>query len=230
MIDVRSQLVRSTSVGQVNRHVTHNVTVHWNGPGFTASDLAQLVGDARFHVNTRGWDGLAYHYAVGRDGQVYQCRDPQARLNHSGVAQGNSESLSVLVLTGEGMPLPSAQVSALETLIVTLGMAPRWILGHQEWPRLTACPGPLLLRWLANYRSRYTAQAIASTITTANIRDEASVLSHKVGELAPGTRVTGTWILGKPFKGDALWLKTGSDYVHASVLKGQLPPWTLPHS
>lgn len=228
MNDVRAQLMRSKTVAQVNRKVTKSLTVHWNGPAFVASDLDQLKGDARFHVQTRGWDGLSYHYGVGRDGQQYWCRDKIARLNHAGVAQGNSESLSVLVLTGEGMNIHSIQFKSLEDLIVTLGVPPRWVLGHQEWPRLTACPGPLLLRWLTAYRSRYRAAGTATTLYTTNVRDEASVLSHLIRQLKPGTQVTGTWMLGKPFKGDALWLQTGNDYIHASVLKGDLPPWTRP--
>jgi hypothetical protein len=219
MNDIRAQLMRSKTVPQVNRTVTKSLTVHWNGPGFTAPDLVQLQGDARFHVQTRGWDGLSYHYGVGRDAQIYWCRDAIARLNHAGVAQGNSESLSVLVLTGEGMSIPSVQISALESLIVTLKMQPRYVLGHQEWPRLTACPGPLLLRWLTSYRARYITAGSAYTITNANVRDEASVLSHKVKELPMGTRVTGNWVLGKPFKGDCQWFRIGTDYIHASTLR-----------
>lgn len=211
--------MRSSKVRQVNRTVTKALTVHWNGPGFKAQDLDQLKGDARFHVETRGWDGLSYHYGVGRDGQIYHCRDGIARLNHAGIAQGNNESLSVLVLTGEGMIIPPAQYSALEGLIQTLRMQPRYVLGHQEWPRLTACPGPLLLRWLTSYRAKHVTPGSAITITNANVRDEASVLSHKVKELPTGSRVTGAWVLGKPFKGDCQWFKIGSDYIHASVLR-----------
>lgn len=226
MIDIRSELMRNKEIPQVYRRVTRNLTVHWNGPAFKGTDFNQLKGDAKFHVQTRGWDGLSYHFGVGRDGTQYWCRDKAARLNHAGVAQGNSDSYAVLVLTGEGMPIPQAQLASLEQLILSLNIHPRYVLGHQEWPRLTACPGPLLLRWLTRYRNRFTAVGTATTIVNANIRDEASVLSHKQGEIPVNTPVHGTWILGKPYKGDSLWLQLASgDFVHASTLKGETPTW-----
>ncbi len=227
MIDIRGALARSTKVPQVNRRVTNFLTLHWNGPGFTAADLDQIKGDARYHVNTRGWEGLAYHYAIGRDGAVYQCRDYAARLNHSGVPQGNAESLSVLVLTGEGMQIPPAQYLGLEQFLKAQWDRPRYTLGHQEWPRLTACPGPLLNRWFTAYRSRYKSTGKATTLGVANVRDEPSVLSQRVRQAAAGATVAGTWILGKPYKGDSLWFNIAgtSDYIHGSVLSGELPTW-----
>ncbi len=222
MNDIRALLARSTKVPQVNRRVSNYVMIHYNGPAFIAADVEQIKADARFHVNTRGWDGLAYHYAVGRDGTLYQCRDFIARLNHSGVPQFNSESLAVLVLTGEGMSLPALQVAGLEELLKILGKAPRYVLTHQEAPRLTACPGALLTRWINSvYRPKHSgAPVTAKTIVEANVRDEPNVLSHRVRSLPSGTLVTGTVKLGKPYKGDSLWVNLAgtSDYVHASVV------------
>lgn len=230
LIDVRDQLLRSTTVPQVSRQKTKFVTVHYNGPSIHgASDLALLKADARFHVNTRGWDGLAYHYAAGQTGAQYQCRDHIARLNHSGVPQGNSESLSVLTITGEGDPLPDVQVAALENIIVQLKINPRWVLGHKEWPRLTACPGAKLTRWLATYRSRYSAAGETQTITSANVRDEPSTLSHLIRTEKVGTAHKGIWMLGFPFKGDSLWFNIlgTTDYLHGSVVDTRgAPEWT----
>lgn len=232
MIDVRQELIRSKTVPQVNRTRTHFLTIHYNGPSVgQVSDMVLLKADAKFHVQTRGWDGLAYHYAVGREPNLYQCRDHGARLNHSGVPLGNSESLAALVITGEGDPIKSDQFVRLHLLIRTLNIQPRWILGHQEWPRLTACPGALLRRWLYAYRSEYHEPGVGITIVQANVRDEPDVLSHIVRTLPINTQVFGTWVLGKPVKGDCLWLKVptaGSfDYVHASTLKfSGAPVWT----
>lgn len=231
MQDVRLQLIRSKTVRQVLRRKTKNLTVHWNGPSVAKvpKDLTLLKADARFHVETRGWDGLSYHYGVGRDGQQYWCRDQLALLAHSGVAQGNNESYSVLIITGEGDNIPPIQYVSLEDIIRVQNIAPRWVLGHQEWPRLTACPGPLLMRWLAEYRGRYRAAGATTTLITANVRDESSVLSHKTRELAKNTPVVGTWMLGKPFKGDALWfqLQGTTDYLHGSVIDTKAAPiWT----
>ena len=98
MIDVRDQLKRSDTQKQALRLVTNVITRHYNGPAIGAMPTLKLLqADARFHVDTRGWDGLSYHYAIGKDGEQFLCRDDMARLNHCGVAQGNNESLAVLV-------------------------------------------------------------------------------------------------------------------------------------
>lgn len=229
MNDIRALLARSKTVPQVNRRTTNFLTIHWNGPAFTASDLEQIKGDARYHVNVRGWDGLSYAVVVGRDGQLYQTRDLIARLNHAGVPFANSESLSVLVLTGEGMTPPGIQLASLERLLSVFPA--RWVFTHQESPRLTACPGPLLTRWVNARRTRYEEAVTATTIVTANVRDEANVLSHVVRQLPINTAVSGVLTLGKPVKGDAAWLRIGNDYVHASTLKlHNTPVWALPVS
>lgn len=231
MIDVRKDLLRSKKVPQTNRSVTKFLTVHYNGPSVgTLADIKLLQADARFHVNTRNWDGLSYHYAVGRAGATYQCRDWAARLAHSGVPQGNSESLAVLVIHGEGDPLPSIQIAGLEAIIKQLGINPRWILGHQEWPRLTACPGALLRRWLASYRTRFTQVGETKTLGAGtNVRDEADILSAIVRREPAGVKHKGIWMLGKPYKGDSLWFNVlgTSDYIHGSVVdRSSAPVWT----
>jgi len=230
MLDIRSQLARSTKVKQVNRTKTGYLTIHYNGPSVgNTKDLDLIKADARFHVNTRGWDGLAYHYAVGRDGALYQTRDYAARLNHSGVPQGNSESLAVLVVTGEGDPLPQAQVNGLEQLIKQVGKGPRFLLSHQEWPRLTACPGALLTRWLRGYRAQFMQSSFhTTTLYSTNVRDESNVLSHLVRVEPKGTQHEGFLFLGHPFKGDSLWFNIlgTTDYIHGSVLDlTNAPPW-----
>lgn len=226
MEDIRSLLYRNPKVPQVNRRSTGYVTVHYNGPSVAnhKSDLELIKFDARYHGITKDWDGLAYHFAVGRDGKQYQTRDWSARLNHSGVTQGNNESLAVFVATGEGDVIPPEQYASLENLLLGIGIKPRFVLGHQEWPRATACPGALLMRWLRNYRKTNSWQEQITTKTryAANVRDEADVLSLKVGSLAQGATVKGRWVLGKPVKGDCLWLELADfadlRYIHGSVL------------
>jgi hypothetical protein len=224
MVDVRAKLTRSRTVRQVARGGTQFVTIHYNGPSVAAqpNDLKLLQADARFHVNTRGWDGLSYHYGVGRDGETYWCRDYLARLAHSGVTLGNEKSLAVLVITGEGDVPSTEQLQALGALLTSLKISPRYVLGHQEWPRATACPGAQLRRWIAAYRQRKSTQwpvHLHTLYDACNVRDEADVTSHRVRVLGKGAELTGTWTLGKPVKGDCLWLKlTGDEYVHASVL------------
>jgi hypothetical protein len=228
MHDIRDLLKRSRTVPQTTRPRTRFLTVHWNGPSIgRAGDLALLQADARYHVDTRGWDGLSYHYCAGRE-DTWRMRDHDARLAHCGVALGNSESLSVLVATGDGDRIDAAQYSRLRELIRTLGVAPRYVLGHKFWPRATACPGASLIRWLEALHAEFSDDHNSEVHTTgaANIRDESSVLSLKLGEVPAGTKLWGRWVLGQPVRGDSLWLEGEGwakdddrrQYVHASVL------------
>lgn len=221
IIDIRSQLLRSKTVAQVNRSVTKFVTLHWNGPA-VVEEVAQLHADAKWHVNHNGWDGLAYHYAVGASGKVYRTRDYSARLNHSGVPQGNSESLSVLVVIGEGQVGTSAQFNSLRDLLSMLSISPRYVLGHRFWPRATACPGPIVTRWLRDWQQAHHGPTVntRTIVASANVRDEADVLSHVVRKTGKvGEVVHGQWVLGNWVKGDGLWLKLpDNNYIHGSVL------------
>lgn len=223
MIDIRAQLKRSATIKQTYRTRTGFITIHWNGPAVSSNetDLELLKRDAIFHVNTRGWDGLSYHYAVGRDGKLYQCRDHNARLAHSGHTIGNNESLAVFICTGDGNTIPAAQWQGLETIIKQLGIAQRFILGHQEWPRNTSCCGAELMRWLEAKRKYWTnPDTDAKVLFGANLRDKPDVMSLKVGSIAAGNTIKGNWVLGKPVKGDGLWfqIQNTTNYVHASAL------------
>lgn len=220
--DIRSKLIRSRTVPQTNRRTTKFVTLHWNGPAVADDELAQLHVDAKWHVNHNGWDGLSYHYGVGGSGTIYRCRDYNARLAHSGVTTGNNESLSVLVIIGEGQEGTQEQFRSLNDLLSMLSISPRYVLGHRFWPRATACPGPIVTRWLRRWQGAHHG-AIVNTrtlVADVNVRDESSVLSHVVRKVArAGTVVHGQWVLGDWVKGDSLWLKLpDNNYIHGSVL------------
>lgn len=221
MLDIRAELSRSVTVKQINRTSTNFITIHYNGPSVSGykDDVKLLKMDADYHVRTRGWDGLAYHFAVGRDGIIYRTRDYDARLNHSGVPKGNSESLAVFVVCGEGDVPPPIQLNALESLLVELKIRTRYVLGHKEWPRATACPGALLTRWLNSYRSKSSGGLFEGKVKfVSNVRDEPNVTSHLVRKLSPGTPIKGKIVLANPVQGDSMWvqLEGSTDYVHAS--------------
>lgn len=226
MQDVRALLMRSFTIPQKYRAKTNFAVLHWNGPsvmykGAYPGDLNILQADARWHVINNGWDGLAYHYAVGREGQQYQCRDWTAKLPHSGNSLMNDEAFSVLAITGDGDPISSKQYDILYERLKSTGISRRFWLGHQEAPRSTACPGALLMRWLWNLRHEVNVQSEEEVkiLFAANVRDEYSTLSAKLGTRFPGETVSGIWRLGNPVKGDSLWLELkGDQYIHASAL------------
>lgn len=224
MLDVRAQLVRSTIVPETYRKLTNFTVLHWNGPSVMYNttypgDINILKADARWHVQNNRWDGLAYHYAVGRTGTEYQCRTWTAKLPHSGNSLMNDQAFSVLCITGDGDEISDLQYASVLNRLRATGLNRRFWLGHKEAPRTTACPGALLMRWLTELRKEVHIQTTTKSIYLATVRDEPSSLSAKLGIIDPGMTLTGYWVLGQPVKGDALWLQlSGDKYVHASAL------------
>lgn len=225
MEDIRALLLRSNTVEEQTRLKTNFAVLHWQGPtvfykGSYPGDLKTLQADARWHVQNNGWDGLAYHYAVGRTGKEYQCRNWTAKLPHSGNSLMNAEAFSVLCITGDGDPISSLQYDGVLRRLRATGITKRYWLGHQEAPRSTACPGALLMRWLRAQRNQVRQYAANVKVKyNAVVRDEPSVLSYKLGTKLVGELITGYWRLGQPVKGDSLWFELpGDKYIHSSAL------------
>lgn len=223
--DISSQLMRSKTEPQVDRTIFQYVTIHYNGPSVAKipTDLELLKADAKFHVIDRGWDGISYHFAAGRDGTMYQMRELKARLNHSGVPFANSGATAIFVCLGEGDVPTVAQLAALQALIAHVKVPLRYVFGHQEAPRSTLCPGAWMMRWLNKWRESESGKVWSGqTKYAANVRDDKTILSHLQRTVPKGSEVSGKLVYGSPVKGDSLWLQLAgtTDYIHASVLTG----------
>ena len=101
---------------------------------------------AAYHVNVRGWPGIAYHYLVGPDGQQYKCWDATTKTNC--VAFGNTVSLCVCLVGNFDLgPVPDAQWNSAVELARLLMDAYEItsVYGHHEAPtsppQNTNCPG-----------------------------------------------------------------------------------------
>lgn len=94
-----------------------------------------------FHINSRGWSGIAYHLYVRRDGTVYKGRPLNKQGGHcSGY---NDRSVGICVEGNfENELMGSVQKDALfEAIEYVLGVYPELkIVGHREL-NATACPG-----------------------------------------------------------------------------------------
>lgn len=194
--------------------------VHYNGPSVAGKTDKQVIDIAAgYHVNTKGWSTIAYHFGVGRDGTQFKFNDRMVRGNHAGVGLFNNKATAILVINGEGDVPTVAQLRSLESLIADLGHKTRYVLSHREAPRTTACPGAQLTRWLALWRTQHSGREFVGKVKyVSNVRDEPNVLSHLLRKLSPGTEIRGTEVLGSPVQGDSLWIRLDgtTDYVHAS--------------
>lgn len=116
----------------------------------------------RYHIQTRGWADIGYHWLIEPDGTLKAGRDENwvgAHARTSGVSM-NFRSLGICLVGNFEVDNPTReQINTLEDILGRLRakysiMDRANVLGHQEIPHPTACPGKNLLSYLKSYRSR----------------------------------------------------------------------------
>lgn len=141
--------------------------VHWLGSAAPAqaargdldAEAALLRSVERFHVNVKGWRGIAYDWAIGNSGVLYRLRGHGVSGGTSGDVDrdglsNNVEGDAVCVLIGEGQEPSSLALHTLARVV--------WALAPAEgvWPHCDArgiatdCPGPTLTRWARAYHDQ----------------------------------------------------------------------------
>jgi hypothetical protein len=143
--------------------------VHHSGADSALDGLEAFKAMATYHVYTKQWPGIAYHYGVGRrpewDDQgrrvVYRLQPEPVRCYHT---KGRPNSIGCgLVLQGHlgRHPLTSGQVELLEAVIpwwmAEHGRSPQrdlgWHSNSWKWGGIPkpACPGRYAVEWLRGY-------------------------------------------------------------------------------
>lgn len=125
----------------------------------TSRDTTTFAAVKRYHVS-KGWGDIGYHYFITADGKIWPGRAENVVGAHATSNNMNFKSLGIC-LTGNFMnEVPTtAQLTSLETLLISLKVKHNIpienILGHQEIPASTACPGTNLLRRVQDFRKDY---------------------------------------------------------------------------
>lgn len=102
-----------------------------------------------FHVVSRGWPGIGYHFAIGYNGKVYLLNDPTVVSYHTSGYNYNNVAV-VLIGNFHERPLtPEMEVSivgVIEYLKDRYGVEYVWM--HRELSA-TACPGDYAVAYLS---------------------------------------------------------------------------------
>lgn len=99
---------------------------------------------ARFHIQTRGWPGIGYHYVVNPDGIVDKCQPVSAISYHAGGV--NSRAVGICVVGNFDYTMPSSRQwnTAIDLCKQIIQAIPniKTIIGHNEVPGTSkSCPG-----------------------------------------------------------------------------------------
>jgi hypothetical protein len=212
------------------RETAQGNTAHYEGPRMGAfphtSCATKVRGIQNFHMDSRGWNDVAYNSIVCPHGYIYECRWYGARGGANGTSTGNKLSYAHCALIGEG-DLVTADLKMGMTNVrryfESLGSGTKqW--GHRDW-KATACPGEPLYDWVKSgwgfntptptppTKSQEDDDVIAEIIRTMYklARSETKDFEYEVAVEDP--------------RGYLTWLgKAGRDPQPIDMLNGQLRP------
>ena len=115
------------------------------------AEMAVLRSWERWHVNGRGWKGIAYNYAIGQSGTVYRLRgENQAAATKGdyepdGIPENQEARAVVFILGGDQVPTDAA-LDAFKRLYFEMGPGLPVIV-HSD-VKDTLCPGDFLRDWV----------------------------------------------------------------------------------
>lgn len=131
-------------------------------PFSQGEEMAQLRGWERYHIQTKGWRGLAYGWGLGQTGTVYRIRGWSTYGAHTGDVDGdgiaNNREIIPIIFIGSGNwhELSPAAIDSLVRLRRYLeAESDRTLIlrGHTELRgTVTSCPGPNLMRYVKTHR------------------------------------------------------------------------------
>jgi hypothetical protein len=130
---------------------TRSATGHWEGTHMGSFPHASCPTKMRviqnYHMDTQGWNDIAYNFAVCPHGIVFVGRDHGIRSSANGTNAGNSESEAVCFLGGLNDPFPiEAEVAYRE---IMNEISPSRQFCHNHWFN-TMCPGPEICNEIKN--------------------------------------------------------------------------------
>ena len=104
----------------------------------------------KWHLQN-GWDGIGYHKAICRDGEIQNGRPDFWTGSH--VAGKNTGSVGICMIGRN--EFSDAQYSSLALLLrdYTNLYPDAKVVGHCELDPRKTCPNPQIMEWLNNWRS-----------------------------------------------------------------------------
>jgi hypothetical protein len=134
------------------------VIIHHSAEYFV-SDLLSVLDIQKSHRSTRGWADVAYHYFVGKSGDVFEGRDIGVRGTH--VQTYNTGSVGVCLLGDFIQESPTdAQIESTGKLVNWLAthLQLTHLAGHRDFNETTLCPGDRLIPYLDSFANQAELQ------------------------------------------------------------------------
>jgi N-acetyl-anhydromuramyl-L-alanine amidase AmpD len=151
IIDKTTSLMRSSTQSYNTRALSriNQIFVHHS------ASIGQRAEDyARYHVRSRGWAGIGYHFVIEVNGDIIGC-NALNRISY-GVANHNTRGVHICLSGDFTKQEPTkAQLKSLNNLIKHLRkQLPQYlpVAGHKEFGQ-TSCPGPNVEKHLYKFNA-----------------------------------------------------------------------------
>lgn len=128
-------------------HVPVRMTIHHTAVVLAdnTNAPARLRQHQRYHQDSQGWIDIAYHYAVDRDGNIYQLRNPGLVGDTATSYDPAGHFLVVCEGDFDREPVTEAQLDGAAFVFAwaakRYGIATDTLAGHRDASGDTACPG-----------------------------------------------------------------------------------------
>lgn len=147
----KSKILMHSSSKQYNTRLLSSIrqiVVHHS------ASIGQTVEDyARYHVQSKGWAGIGYHFVIEVNGDIVLCH-PLTTISYN-VAHHNTQSIGICLSGDFTRQEPSPkQLQSLRELIAHLRrQVPQKlsVSGHRDHGQ-TSCPGPTLYKHLSQFQ------------------------------------------------------------------------------
>lgn len=124
------------------------IVLHHSGVKDGPKGMSALKAYERFHMDSRGWNAIAYNWLVDEAGVIYAGRGPGVV---SGATKGWNSRTESICFTGWGeIEAPQAALDSIKWLINDINSrygGKLWVKGHRDLGNST-CPGNWLYNWL----------------------------------------------------------------------------------
>jgi hypothetical protein len=138
-------------------HVPNKITIHHTATpnNDSISMPARMRQMQSFHMDTRGWSDIGYHWCIGQDGRVYEGRPLSAVGAH--VGGNNTGNLGIAFIGDYHKTAPSDDmlnicIRLLRAIEKLTGVKPESIKGHRDYHSSDTCPGDELYKLLSKLR------------------------------------------------------------------------------
>ena len=234
LVVTRSQWgARSRSCGpthQPNRLTIHHTDTPNNDSISMPARVRQIQN---YHINTRGWCDVGYHFLIGQDARVYQGRVENVLGAHAAGANTDNVGISFIGTFDDAAPSPAmldAAARIMKSMSRTYGIALNRdrVQGHRQVGTTdTSCPGDALYNGLSDLISRAQGSTGGSTggtggtdsttsacslvevdTDTLNIRPDANTSRAPIGSLTLGQTATRlASVTGQSVNGTSRWYR-----------------------